>query len=64
MKDMGEDIPGLAQYLPARPRKRQPGYCRNCGVKIDEYDEELAKQGYWQPSYCQTCLGDDDEGDD
>lgn len=55
---MISEIPGLAEYLPAKPSERQPGYCDHCGKKMspDEYDPELVKQGYWQPSTCQLCL--------
>ncbi len=52
-----EEIPGLAQYLPAH-KHWEPGYCKDCGKKLstDEYDPELVKQGYWQPDYCNACM--------
>jgi hypothetical protein len=55
------EIPGLAKYLPASPRKPQPGYCRQCGTKIADYDADLAAKGYWQPSYCEACLNEEDD---
>lgn len=60
------EIPGLAKYLPAAPikRKHQPGYCDYCGKKIESYDPELVKQGYWQPSFCDACLNEGDDDDD
>lgn len=58
------DIPGLAKYLPARPTKVEPGYCKDCGKKIEGYDQTLVDQGFWQQSYCDNCLdigADDDD---
>lgn len=58
------EIPGLAKYLPARPAKHKPGYCKQCGKKQDNYDQSVVERGFWQPSYCDACLNEDEDDDD
>lgn len=60
-----QEIPGLAQYLPARPIQHPKGHCKECGNKIEGYHLEPDYK-LWQPDLCTDCLNNkwDDDDDD